>query len=204
MRFDQDYVRPLLHRHQRLHMLLPRVEGDQWIVGRLSADKSMSHSLCLVRPNTPGADHSLPAYKLKQIALSMLYYLRCCWTLFQSSHSEVVPISQTLMTEASTSFTCLRLRMSNDHHHEFMGSAANEWSVIHCCSVCQAFITAQKHHLCLQLVHKAQHVRALLWKDWRLCDSDWFTDLTRGCFFNQDSFSCGVFTQGTINSLVVL
>lgn len=43
-------------------------------MGRLSADKSVSHSVCLVRPNTPEADHSLPAYKFKQIALSMLYY----------------------------------------------------------------------------------------------------------------------------------
>lgn len=36
----------------------------------LSADKSMSHSLCLVRPNTLRADHSLLAYKWKQIAAS--------------------------------------------------------------------------------------------------------------------------------------
>lgn len=105
------------------------------VVGRLSADKSMSHSLCLVRPNMPEADHCLPAYQLKQIALSMLYYLFGCWVLFQTSHWEVVLISQRLMTGASTSFACFHLRMSNDHHHEFMGSAANEWSVIHCHSV---------------------------------------------------------------------
>lgn len=107
----------------------------QWVVGRLSADKSMSHSLCLVRPNTPEADHSLPAYKLKQIALSVLYYLLCCWVLFQTSHWEVVLISQKLMTGASASFACFKLGMSNGHRHEFMGSAANEWSVIHCHSV---------------------------------------------------------------------
>lgn len=95
----------------------------------------MSHSLCLVRPNTPEADHSLPAYKLKQIASSMLYYLLCCRVLFQTSHWEVVLTSHRLMTGASTSFTCFKLRMSNDHRHEFMGSAANEWSVIHCHSV---------------------------------------------------------------------
>lgn len=97
----------------------------QWIVGRLSADKSVSHSLCLVRPNMLEADHSLPAYKLKQIALSMLYYA-VLLTLFQTSHSEVVLISQRVMTGVSTSFSCFKQIMSNNHHHEFMGSAANE------------------------------------------------------------------------------
>lgn len=112
----------------------------------------MSHSLCLVRPNTPEADHSLLAYKLKQIALFVLYYLLCCWVLFQTSHCEVVLISQRLMTEVSTSFALFKLRMSNDHRQEFMGSAANEWSGIHCLS---AFITFPKQHLCLHSVHKA-------------------------------------------------
>lgn len=38
--------------------------------------QTKSRSPCLVEP--AGADHSLPAYKLKMIALSMLYYLPCC------------------------------------------------------------------------------------------------------------------------------
>lgn len=57
---------------------LSRAEGDVFLLSGLwegFLHNSMSHSLCLVRPNTPEADHSLTAYKLKQIALSMLYYL---------------------------------------------------------------------------------------------------------------------------------
>lgn len=86
---------------------------------------------CLVRPNMPQADHCLPAYKLKHIASAVRYYLFCCRVLFQTSHWEVLLISQRLMSGAATSLACVKPRMSNDHHHEFMKSAANEWSLIH-------------------------------------------------------------------------
>lgn len=103
----------------------------QWAVGRLSADKSMSPSLCLVRPNMPEADHSATAYKLKQIVLSMLYYLVQRWVLFQTSHREVVLIPARLMTKVLTSFACFKLRMSNGQIHDFMRSDSTEWFVIH-------------------------------------------------------------------------
>lgn len=180
----------------------------QWVVGRLSADKSMSHSLCLVRPNTPEADHSLPAYKLKQIASSMLYYLLCCWVLFQTSHWEVVLTSQRLMTGSSTSFACFKLRMSNDHRHEFIGSAANEWSVIHCHSVFAMLLLQFQSNTFVYNQH-TRHctcVCAPFWKDWTKCDSHQFVDLTKGSVFPPGYFFCVcVFsTQGMITGLVIL
>lgn len=107
---------------------------------------------CLVRPNMPQADHCLPAYKLKYIASAVRYYLFCCRVLFQTSHWEVLLISQRLMSGAATSLACVKPRMSNDHHHEFMKSAANEW-LIRCLFFggffcCHVLTSVPRQHVC--------------------------------------------------------
>lgn len=193
VRSIQDHDKKFLHRVSIHHwgaagQSWSKCVSLQWVVGRLSADKSMSHSLCLVRPNMPEADHCLPAYKLKHIAFSMLYYLFCCWVLFQTSHWEVVLISLRLMLGASTSLACFKLRMSNDHRHEFMGSAANEWSLIHCLSVfamllfpfqSNTFVYHQRIGHCICVCHLLKRLKKKWLTPWILPKSVFFVFL---CF----------------------
>lgn len=167
-----------MHRCNAVAVSRWRPVSLEWIVGRLFADKSVSHSLCLVRPNTPGADHSLPAYKLKQIALSMLYYVLCCRVLYQTSHWGVVLVSQRLMTGASTLFSCLKLRTSNDHRH-------NLWEVLQINDqwfIAILFLSGFYYSLFVYSSYMRDYMCMLHFEKTN-SDSHWFTDLTKGYIF---------------------
>lgn len=149
-----------------------------WVDRGKALCRQVSVSLALLSQAKPGADHSLPAYKLKQIALSMLYYVLCCRVLYQTSHWGVVLVSQRLMTGASTLFSCLKLRTSNDHRH-------NLWEVLQINDqwfIAILFLSGFYYSLFVYSPYMRDYMCVLHFEKTN-SDSHWFTDLTKGYIF---------------------